>query len=58
MSSPQNLAVGINTQAVYHEHHGDRQIRQFDARKFPYSRTNVLMLYPTVDQVTTIPGFV
>jgi len=56
MSSPQDLASGTNSRAVYNERHGDRQIRQFDARKFPYSRTSVLQPYLTVGQVVDVPG--
>ena len=57
MSSPQDLASGTNSRAVYKERVGDRRIKQFDARKFPYARTNVLTPYPTVNQVTSISGF-
>ena len=57
MSSPQDLASGTNSRAVYKERVGDRRIKQFDARKFPHARTNVLTPYPTVNQVTSISGF-
>jgi len=58
MSSHYDLASGTNSRAVYKERHGERQIKQFDARKFPHARTNVLTPYPTANQVTTVPGFV
>ena len=57
MSSPQDNASRTNTWAVYKECHGDRSICQFDARKFPYSRVNVLTLYPTVGQVIDVLGW-
>jgi len=56
MSSPQDLASGTNSRAVYKERHGDRRIRQFDTRKFPYSRISVLQPYPMVGQVADVPG--
>ena len=56
MSSPQDLASRTNSQAMYKEHHGDCQIRQFNAHKFPYSQISVLQLYLTVGQVADVLG--
>ena len=51
MSSPLDIASGMNSQAMYKEHHGDCSIRQFDAHKFPYSWVSVLQPYLMVGQV-------